>query len=112
MLGFLLFVPNLCYEIELKSSYDDIFVHDDLFICKIQALQHWWKKDVHYQGNHIKNKSHLVTFHKSVFVSLQTFQATCICVVLRAYNQVNLKVTVFVTSERLSRGELAQYLSG
>ena len=38
----------------------------------IQAMQQAWKKYV----NHKKNKSHLVTFHMSILVRIQTFQLT------------------------------------
>ena len=44
----------------------------------IQALQHWWKKFENHQGEWLKNKPHLVSYHESIFVSLWTFYLTLV----------------------------------
>ena len=52
---------------------------------KIQVLQHQWKKYVDCKGVYVQNKSHLVTFHENILVSLWTFQPTLIYIYIYIY---------------------------
>ena len=59
-----------------KHSYDDVLSVSMTFsINGLQALQHRWKICEYCKGTLLKNKYHLVTFHKRTLVSLWKFSA-------------------------------------